>query len=150
MSCDRRTLFVAFGGLFLLNACKLVDQRTFNPKAGRRPLPYIPPAPPPVPPPAPPIEIIENTDKGQWLGPLKQLVKNALSRKADAMFMVTAVIPTGQSPDEQQKSLLRLTTGDAQEIAKAIIDAGASSEQVQIAAQTDGFVKKNVIRVYIQ
>lgn len=152
MSFSRRSVFLSLGSLFLLNACKLVDQRTFNPSAGRRPLPYVPPAPPappPVPPPKPPIEIVAGTPQGQWIKPLTALVKDALQRKADALFIVTAVTPISQNPIAQQEAMTKIIAQNGQAVVEAIVKAGAKPQQVQLAAKADGWVQKNVIQVEI-
>ncbi|MDI2090891.1 hypothetical protein [Commensalibacter oyaizuii] len=145
----RYNTFIILSSLFFLNACKLVDQRTFNPSAGRKPIPYVPPAPPAPPPPAPPIEIVQGTPADQWAKPLAILVRDALKRKADALFVVTIVTPVAQTPSLQQEQLQKTVKQDGQAVAQAIVKAGARPEQVQLTAKADGAVQKNVVRVDI-
>lgn len=144
-----RYAFLMLSGLFFLSACKLVDQRSFNPSAGRRPTPYIPPPPPP-PPPAPPIEIVEGTSQDQWGKPLTNLVKDALSRKTDALFVITSVTPVLPDPIAQQEQMNKLAANEGKAIANEIVKAGAKVEQIQMTAKADRNVKKNVIQVTIQ
>lgn len=134
----------------MLGACQLIDQRTFNPSAGRKPIPYVPPAPPAPPPPAPPIEIVQGTPSEQWAKPLTGLVKDALSRKSDAMFIVTILTPISQTPEAQQEQLQKTTQQDGQAVAQAIVKAGARQEQIYMTAKADGSVQKNVVQVNIK
>ncbi|CAI3956396.1 unnamed protein product [Commensalibacter communis] len=136
--------------LLMLGACQLIDQRTFNPSAGRKPIPYVPPAPPAPPPPAPPIEIVQGTPSEQWAKPLISLVKDALQRKSDAMFIVTILTPISQSPDAQQEQMQKTIQQNAADIANAIVKAGARPEQIHMIAKADGSVQKNVVQVTIQ
>ncbi|MBI0074673.1 hypothetical protein H3T59_03395 [Commensalibacter sp. M0357] len=146
-----RYVSLLLSGFFLLSSCKLVDQRTFNPSAGRRPAPYIPPPPPPPPPPpAPPIEIVEGTPQDQWEKPLTNLVKDALLRKADALFVITSVTPISSDPVMQQEQMTNIAAQEGRAIANEIIRAGAKAEQIQMNAKADGGVKKNVVQVTIQ
>lgn len=143
--------FIVISSLLALNACKLVDQRTFNPSAGRRPVPYVPPAPPPPPPPPrPPIEIVQGTPGEQWSKPLTALVKDALKRKPDAMFLVTIVTPISEAPATQQEAMQKTIQENGQAVAQAIIKAGAKPEQIQMSAKADGSVQKNVVQVNIK
>lgn len=134
----------------MLGACQLIDQRTFNPSAGRKPIPYVPPAPPAPPPPAPPIEIVQGTPSKEWSKPLTSLVKDALSRKSDAMFIVTILTPISQNPETQQEQLQKTIQQDGQDVAQAIVKAGAKQEQIHMTAKADGSVQKNVVHVNIQ
>lgn len=148
---SRYAIFL-LSSLFLLSACKLVDQRTFNPSAGRRPVPYVPPlppAPPTPPPPAPPIEVVEGTPQSEWEKPLMNLVKEALSRKSDVVFVVTVVTPIVSDPAVQQGQMYKITSQEGKAIADDIVKAGAKPEQIQMEAKADGNVKKNNVQVTI-
>ncbi|CAI3953551.1 MULTISPECIES: hypothetical protein [Commensalibacter] len=136
--------------LLILGGCQLIDQRTFNPSAGRKPIPYVPPAPPAPPPPAPPIEIVQGTPAEQWGKPLTGLVKDALQRKSDAMFIVTILTPISQTPDAQQEQMQKTIQQNAQDVAQAIVKAGAKPQQIHMTAKADGSVQKNVVQVNIQ
>ena len=76
---------VLLAGVLLLVGCArlqnvgLVDQRTFDPKAGLPPVPHLPPAPPARPGPGPLITVAAGTAQTQWEGPLRQAVKAALA-----------------------------------------------------------------------
>lgn len=151
MVCHSRYAFLLLSGLFLLSSCKLVDQRTFNPSAGRRPVPYIPPPPAPLPPPpAPPIEIVQGTPQDQWEKPLMNLVKEVLSRKADALFVITSVTPILLDPAAQQEQMNNVAVHEGKAVANEIIKAGAKAEQIQMNAKADGGIKKSVVQVTIQ
>lgn len=144
-----RNVVLLLSGLLTLGACKLVDQRTFNPSAGKRPIPYVPPAPPAPPPLAPPIEIMAGTPVDQWQEPVAILVKDALSRKADALFMVTVLLPASTS-DGQHEQEVKDALQQEKDVANTILKAGAPQEQVQLAAKMDGGIQKSKIQVTIR
>ena len=140
-----------FIGLFcLLSACKLIDQRTFNQNAGRRPIPYIPPASPLPPPPAPPIEIVMGTPIQEWNKPLHALVKMALQKKADALFIISVVTPKNEPLSIQENHLRNAIHQDAQQVADAIIKSGVRAEQILMDAKTNNLVSKTVIQVNVK
>ncbi|NHN86120.1 hypothetical protein GOB93_15935 [Acetobacter musti] len=138
------------GAVALLGGCDLLDQRTFNPRASRPPKVYIPP-PPPGPPPVPPlIEVIAGTPPAEWTKPLQSVVRQALVRKPNILFQVRALAPPGADADAIQKILARLVAVDGQEVAGAIIAAGAAPEQVEMTAMPDSGVAGPRIRVYVK
>lgn len=145
-----RQIFFFLSLFFLFTSCKLIDQRTFNPRAGRRPIPYIPPAPPPPLPPAPPIEVVIGTPEGQWRKPLQMLTKKALEKKPDALFVVTAVTSDLQSLAAQEENLQKAVRKEAKLIADEIVKAGARPEQIQMDAKTSGSIKQTVVQVNVR
>lgn len=80
--------------LALLAGCKLVDQRTFDPEAGRKPvvaaLPAAPVAPPPVTGPVPLVRIPLHPPQA-WQEALKGAVAAARRAKPDVVFRVVLV-----------------------------------------------------------
>ncbi|MFT9027361.1 hypothetical protein [Acetobacter indonesiensis] len=138
------------GVVLCLSGCKLVDQKTFNPQAGKPPKPYIPP-PPPGPPPVPPlVELVSGTPPAEWSAPVEQMVRKALVRKPNILFVVKCLVPPSGNSDLDQLTLVQLVQGDGQAVTQAIIKAGAAPDQVEITAMPDSTVTKPVIRVYVQ
>lgn len=142
-------LLMVAGVVVGLSGCKLVDQKTFNPQAGRPPQPYIPP--PPVVVPIPPlIELVEGTPASAWHAPVEQIVHKGLARKPNILFVVKCLVPTSGNSAQDQLALIHLVQGDGQAVAQAITQAGAPPEQVEITAMPDSTVTKPLIRVYVQ
>ncbi|OUI98761.1 hypothetical protein [Acetobacter cibinongensis] len=141
---------VVLAGVVLgLGGCKLVDQKTFNPQAGKAPQPYIPPAP--VVAPIPPlIELIGGTPAHEWEGPVDQMTRKALARKPAILFVVKCLVPASGNSELDQLTLVQLVQGDGQAVAQAITHAGAPLQQVEITAMPDSTVTKPLIRVYVQ
>lgn len=133
-----------------LSGCKLVDQKTFNAQAGKPPVPYIPPAPPGPPPVPPLVELVAGTPSAEWTAPVGQVVHKALARKPDILFVVKCLVPPGADPATDQQALVQLVQGDGQAVTQAIIKAGASPAQVEMAAMPDSTVTKSVVRVYVK
>ncbi|MDG6095092.1 hypothetical protein LOC54_08205 [Acetobacter sp. AN02] len=137
-------------GLLGMTCCDLVDQRTFNPKASRPPVPYIPPAKPGRPATPPLIEVEAGTPQEEWENTLRTLTKRALARKPDVLFTVQITAPSGADATEDARTLSRITASDGQPVAATIISAGANPAQVEMAAMPVPGLAKPVIRVYIR
>lgn len=132
-----------------LAGCELVDQRTFNPRASRPPRVIYTPAP--VIPPVPPlIELVAGTPRAEWSGPVRSVVRQALDRKPNILFLVEAVAPPQQDGTATQALLSRLVGTDGQSIADEIVAAGASPSQVEMSAMPDSTVTGPRIRVYVR
>ncbi|GBQ70572.1 hypothetical protein AA103196_2525 [Ameyamaea chiangmaiensis NBRC 103196] len=132
-----------------LAGCKPLDQRTFNPAAGKPPKPYIPPAPPAhVTPPL--VEIIAGTTPDTWQAAVTKATRAALARKPSVLFTVTAVVRAQGDALAQGAAMAHLVDTDAQAVAATIIAAGAPAAQVQMTAMPDPGVQHDVTRVYIR
>lgn len=141
---------LALGACNPLDPTSPLDQRTFNPRASRRPAVYIPP-PPPGPPPIPPlIQLVAGTSEQEWGGPVRAIVRKALDRKPNILFQVQALVPPGGDADTTRLALSRLVSSDAQAVTDAIVAAGASPAQVEMSAMPDSTVTQPTIRVYVR
>lgn len=140
-------------GLPLLAGCTLIDQRTFNPDAGKRPVSTKAETPaPPVPGlsgPPPLLRIpLGPGAREDWAGPLRTAVTAARARKPDVVFDVVAVVPATGTPQEQAAAV-----EDAEEpagrVARAIIAAGVVSGRVQLQARPAPDATGREVRVFV-
>lgn len=116
--------------------CKLIDQRTFDRRADRKPLPVYPKA---VAVKAiPPLATVRfGASPESWQPDLSAIVRQALARKPGALFTVQTVIPATGSPQDQAASIVSAVKAGGQPVAQTIIDAGATSAQIDMTATTD-------------
>ncbi|MQR99608.1 hypothetical protein GFJ39_10450 [Gluconobacter sp. AC10] len=142
------------GGLLLaaplLSGCKLLDQRTFNPNAGKPPHPYIPPAPPAPPPHAPFLSVSEGTPESEYGPVVERAAKAALSRKPNVLFIVRAFAPPQPTPDAQAQALTDVTNHLAVIVASHLKQAGAQPIQIEMHAITDPSATKPSVRVDVR
>ncbi|QDH16529.1 hypothetical protein [Swingsia samuiensis] len=130
-----------------ITGCNLVDQRTFNPNAGKPPQPYIPPAPP-APPAKPPFLRIEaGTSEHDYAPIIKRAVKAALERKENVLFLVQARVPVQADPAAQAKALTQATQFELEPVAHQINAAGAQPIQIEMQAITDPNTSHDFIQV---
>jgi hypothetical protein len=129
--------------------CTLISQRTFDPSADRKPVPVAAPSPPTVPDkPALAVVRFEGAPES-WQPGLTEIVRQALSRKPDALFRVQTVVPQTGSPDEQATALAAGVRQGGQAVAQTIAAAGASSAQIDMVATT-GAVTMPEVRVTVR
>ena len=129
----------------LLLGCTLIDQRTFNPRAG---LPaQVPAAPGP-----PPIQPLVTIDLGKanpnYAAALSQAVDQAVSRKPDVEFDVVSVVPARGTPADQVAAATGIT-GDAREIARAINAAGVDDGRIHLSARADPGASSRQVQVFV-
>jgi hypothetical protein len=127
----------AFSLVFALAACHLVDQRDFDAKAGRPPVPRPAKV---VPPPPALVTISYATPNPQYREALTAVVRQALARKPDVLFTVTTVVPT--APDAEA-----VATG--RQVAQAIVDGGAEPGQVEQLVRTEPGLAAMLVRVTV-
>lgn len=133
-----------------LAGCNLVDQRTFDPRASRPPVPHYPP-PPPAPRPVPPlVDIRAGTPGSAWRPALQGAVTRALARKPNVLFMVRVLVPAGPTPEQEAQAMRHAVATDGQAVAAAIVAAGARPEQVEMAAMSDSSMTTAAVRVYVR
>ncbi|HTR17383.1 MAG TPA: hypothetical protein VMI52_10160 [Acetobacteraceae bacterium] len=136
--------------LSLLAACHLVDQRDFDPNAGKRPVPPAPVAGKAGPPPAPPLMTIRFDQGAQdYDDALRVAVDAALRRKRNVLFSVITLVPAQGSPSEQIETARRASELGRQ-VADAIVADGADIGQVEMAARADPSVAAREVRIYVQ
>lgn len=120
----------------VLGGCKLVDQRTFDPNAGRPPVPHVPhhPGPKPI---APFLVVRAGTPEAEWRPVVTHAAQVALARKPGVLFVLTGLAPDHATPADQVRALGAVASGDERAVADAIIAAGAPPLQVQMQVRTD-------------
>ena len=130
----------------LLVGCTLIDQRTFNPRAG---FPATVPAPPGPPAAVPLVTIDVSKANPDYAASLHQAVADALSRKPTVEFDVVSVVPATGTP-EQQVAAASGITGDAREIARAINADGVDDDRIHLSARADGGVATRQVQVFVR
>lgn len=120
------------------SACRLVDQRTFDPAAGRAPVPRgKPPAARPVHV-VPPLFVVRDPLAGDdWKPGLASAVRAALARKPNVLFTVQSVVPGAATPAAQASLLSSAGSREGRLVADAITADGARPAQVELAAAVD-------------
>ena len=133
--------------LAALPSCKIIDQRTFDPNAGTKPLP--PPGPPAAPHgPGPLITITYTQPEPNYASELAVAVKRALSLKSNVLFTVQAAVPLAATPAEQGVALQNAAAA-CREISEAIIADGADQGQIELSVRADPAVKVQEVRVFV-
>ena len=131
--------------LALLPGCTLIDQNTFNPAAGARPV--VPPAPPaPVAAPAypgPPPLLILPAD-GAGAEALRKAVTAARARKPGVAFDVVSILP-GTPTDEATRTATLSAAGVAREIAAQ----GIPPSRIRVLARPEPAATVGDIRIYV-
>ena len=134
----------------VLSGCKLIDQKTFDPSAGRRPIAHVPPASPAPPPPLPLASVRYQADPATWQPGLADIVRMALARKPEALFQVETLVPATGTPQAQAAALSAAGHAGGEAVADTIVSAGASSGQVEMSARTDPSVKQPEVQVFVK
>ncbi|MFT9016329.1 MAG: hypothetical protein ABF990_11425, partial [Acetobacter sp.] len=106
-----------------------------------------PPAPPPIP---PLITLIAGTPEAEWREPVDKIVRLALTRKPDILFVVRCLVPRQADPQAEQAALTALVEGDGRAVMAEIVQVGASDAQVEMSAMPDSSVTKPVVQVYVR
>jgi hypothetical protein len=146
----RSLLALALLATMVTGGCKLVDQRTFDPRADRKPVPHVLPAPPgrPEAPPLASVRFAGSPDS--WQPGLVDIVRQALARKPLALFRVETLVPAQGTPQAQAAALARVAGSGGRMVADTIISAGASSAQIEMTAMSDISVTQPEVRVYVK
>lgn len=114
-------------GLVALSGCTLIDQRFFDPEAGRQPVhpkPPIPPARPAPPLPGPPpLLSVRLPAPPELRADIARAVAAARARKPDVVFDVTEITPGTQAGPE------------AVEVAAMIVRQGVPANRVNLSAR---------------
>ena len=132
----------------LLAGCHLVDQRTFDRTAGRRPtLPALPARPGPAPTP-PLLTVRYDTPDPQYRAALATAVDSARRRKPDVLFSVIVLVPPAGTP-AQQVEAAQAARGNGRDVAAAIVADGADIGQVELSARAEPGLTVREVRVYV-
>jgi hypothetical protein len=133
-----------------LTGCKLVDQRTFDPSAGRPPPPPVlpqRPAPLPVPPLA---TVVAGSPADDWKPALVEIARAALARKPNVLFRVISRVPAAGDPDAQARALQGVATGTGQAVADALVSAGVPAGQIELTGRSDPGVRQPDVQVFVR
>ena len=134
----------------VLSGCKLIDQKTFDSSAGRRPIAHVPPPRPAPPPPLPLASVRYQADPASWQPGLADIVRMALARKPQALFQVETLVPATGTPQAQAAALAAAGRAGGESVAETIVSAGASSSQIEMSARTDPSVKQPEVQVFVK
>lgn len=129
--------------LILLGGCTLIDQRTFNPRAGLGPEP--PPGPKPV---GALISIDFAKPDPVYEAPLRQAVAAALARKADVAFDVVTVVPATGTIAEQVAAADSIKA-DARSVARVISGEGVADDVVHLLVRAEPGVTGRQVQVFV-
>jgi len=128
-----------------LGGCTLVDQTTFNPRAG-----FMEVAPPP--PGLGPAPALVTIDFGKpapvYEAALRQAVGDAVARKPGVAFDVATIVPADGTPAQQVAAATALNP-DARTVARGINDAGVDEDRISLSARSEVGVSSRQIRVYV-
>lgn len=133
--------------LLALAGCHLVDQRDFNPNAGRKPQPPAGPVAK-VTGPVPLLTIAYTTPDPPYAAELAVAVKRALALKPDVLFTVQALVPLAATP-EAQAVALQTAAASGHEIGEAMIADGADQGQIELAVRADPSMHVQQIQVFV-
>lgn len=131
-----------------LAGCTLVDQRTFDAKAGHRPVPPVV-AGPAVRAAAALVTIRYTTPDPEYHAVLENAVHRALARKPDALFSVATLVPPSGNAD-QAADAAENAAASGREVAQAIVAAGAAPGQVEQLVDIDPSLRVREVVVKVQ
>ena len=135
----------------LLTGCKLVDQRSFDRNAGRRPMAHVVAAPVVPVVSVPPLYMVhaEQPD-AEWQAGLRQAVEAALARKPNALFTVENIVPASSSSAVEASALSHAASVTGKNVAEAVIADGAQASQVEMTAVADKTTHRPEVRIYVR
>ncbi len=131
-----------------LGACHLIDQRDFNPEAGKPPVVKKAAAPAAAGPGALLTISYANGDPA-YAHELAASVTRALTAKPNVLFSVQTLVPLEGNADAQAAAL-QAAAGTGREVAEAIVTDGADQGQIELAVRADPEVKAKVVRIFVQ
>ena len=134
--------------LAVLAGCHLIDQRSFDRSAGRKPLPpAVPVAAAPAP--VPPLLVVRyDTPAPQYRAALATAVDAARRRKPDVLFSVIVLVPPTGTPAEQVEAA-EAARSSGRDVAAAIVADGADIGQVELSARAEPGLAVREVRVYV-
>ena len=117
--------------ILLVGGCTLIDQRTFNPRAGLGPIP-----PPGVGPPPPLIAIDFAGSAPVYEASLRQAVDQAIARKPTVVFEVATVVSATGTLEQQAEAASSLRN-DARDVARIIAEEGVDADRINLVARSE-------------
>lgn len=132
-----------------LFGCDPIDQRTFDPTAGK---------PPQIPAPQPTLihekpafmEISEGTAEAEYGPAVEKATKLALTHKSNMLFIIESMAPMQETPEADVRILQNLTKDLTTHIAKHVLTAGARPIQLDMRATTNPAIQKPLVRIYVR
>ncbi len=102
-------------------------------------------------PPPPALATVRfGTPPERWRPGLEAIVRRALARKPEALFRIQTLVPAEGTPQAQAAALAAIGQAGGQQVADAVVEAGASSAQIELTAASDPAVRRPEIRVYVK
>ena len=136
--------------LLLLGGCKLVDQTTFNPEAGRSPAVVARPTPPAPPAPSGPTPLLTvRGESAPFDDAVREAVAAARAVRRDVAFDVITVVAADGTPGEQTARARDGAEGAVQ-VAALIVAQGVPSGRVRLGARTERGITEREVRVYVR
>ena len=138
--------YAQVAALLFLTSCTLVDQTTFNPRAGAAPVVPKPPVVAVIPTPSGPpplLTISPQATAAAYQTVLRKAVADARARKPTVIFDVVEM----QAPDAAADTVLGTGAAD---IARTIVAEGILPGRVRLVARPDASAKPKEIRVYVR
>ena len=128
----------------LLCGCTLIDQRTFDPRAG---MPVASPAA------AGGVVALVTIDLAKahpdYAAALHQAVREAVGRKPGVEFDVVSVVPATGTPQQQVAAATGII-GDARDIARAINADGVDDGRIHLSARSDAGASSRQVQVFVR
>lgn len=144
-------LLSALLGCVILGGCALVDQRSFDRRAGRAPVPHAPERVAHGPAPVPPLFVVQvGAPEEEWRPGLRQAVAEALARKPNVLFTVQSVVPLASSPSGQAAAIRTAGLEQGVPVADAIVADGARPSQVEMQAASDPGLQRPEVRIAVR
>lgn len=118
--------------LLTLAACRLVDQRTFEPKASGPSAAQLKPSPPR----ASALTITFLDPNEDWVPSLRDAVHSAQAHQPDVHFRIVTPVPTSASREVQDR-FIKQGAADATMIAREMEAAGVSPDHITVGLRGD-------------
>lgn len=129
----------------LAAGCTLIDQTTFNPRAGLGPVEPVstgPGAPPPL------IAIDFDKPDPVYEAQLRQAVDQALAVKPTVSAEVVTVVPATGTPEQQVDAAVGIRA-DARDVARIIADQGIDPDRIHMSAHSDQGATGRQVLVFV-
>ncbi len=123
-------------------SCTLVDQNTFNPRAGDAPVVAAVQPPPQTPAGPPPLLVIGTAKQADYKRELGEAVSAARARKSDVVFDVVELQPADMVAGR--------SIGEAAEaVARAIVADGVPQDRVLLAIRPAAEASAGEVQVFV-
>lgn len=130
--------------------CDPIDQRTFDPQAGRPPRVAAPALPVAAPGKPAFLQIVDGTPEDEYGPAVEKATKLALSRKNNILFIIQGIAPMQKTPEAERETLHTLTQDLVAHVASHALAAGARPIQLDMRVSADPTVHSNMVRIYVR